>query len=124
MDGQVALEVVFEARMKLLYILLEEGVEPAVVRPLFELLATELVPALGTGHSLTLEAELGAEMCAARSTDDLTDAELLSHALVLTRLDEQLARRRADDPLRAEIASLRADVDRAAQSQAPATASR
>ena len=69
MDGKVALEAVFEARMKLLYILLEEGVEPAVVRPLFALLATELVSALGTAHPLTLEAELGAEMCAARSTD-------------------------------------------------------
>jgi hypothetical protein len=102
MDGQVALVSVLEARMKLLHLLLEEGVEPVVLVPLFELLATVAAEGLGPDDELTMEADLGAMMCrAAAASAAMTESEMFAHARLLAALEERLA---ADDPIRREVA--------------------
>jgi hypothetical protein len=112
MDAQVACETVMESRMTLLHVLLDEGVEPAVLVPLFELLATEASAALGSEHELTMEADLGAQLCReAAAATAMTDVELVAHSQLLEALDAGLVGK--DDALRAEIEQLLAEIESA-----------
>jgi hypothetical protein len=112
MDAHVACETVMECRMTMLHVMLEEGVEPAVLVPLFELLATEASAALGPDHDLAMEADLGAALCReAAVATAMTDVELAAHVELLSMLDERLAA--ASDPMRAEIEQLLAEISSA-----------
>jgi hypothetical protein len=112
MNAHVACETVMESRMTLLHVMLEEGVEPAVLVPLFELLATEASAALGSEHELTMEADLGAQLCReAAAATAMTDVELVAHSQLLGALEARLVGK--DDVLRREIEQLLVEIDSA-----------
>lgn len=116
MDAHVACETVMESRMTLLHVLLEEGVEPAVLVPLFELLATEASAALGPDHDLTREADLGSALCReAAVATAMTRVELAAHVELLAVLDELLAAR--NDSMRTEVGHLLAEIEQALSSR-------